>query len=235
MAERTNTGSRVGGKVAEAVPRSVGRVLDLLEIVLVEGSCTLTAAATSSGLTPTTARRHLRALETRGYIDRDAGGRYSPGPTILRIAASLRDDGPLDRLIATAQPHLDALAAETGESTYLAVSDGKVATYIATAESRRAIRHVGWLGQNVTLERTAIGEALAHPGVTATRTGAVEPDITAISQALPAVDKLGVALSVIGPAHRLRASARKRAEVALARTSDELCRVLGDQAKAAAS
>ena len=62
---------------------------------------------------------------------------------------------------ATAQPHLDRLAERTGESTYLAVSDGRTATYVATAESSRAIRHVGWVGQNVDLSGTALGAALA--------------------------------------------------------------------------
>jgi DNA-binding IclR family transcriptional regulator len=191
-------------KVAEVntVPRSVGRVLDLFEII-VDGQCTLTQAATRSGLTPTTARRHLQALEARGYVDRDGRGRYGVGPTIFRIAASLRDGGEVARMIAAAQPHLDALANETGESAYLAVSDAKTATYVATAESTRAIRHVGWVGQNVRLAGTAVGDALAEPGVVVKRTGAVEPDITAVSVALDPESNLGFAVSVIGPAHRL--------------------------------
>ena len=232
MNERGNESGRDG---TEAVPRSVGRVLDLLEIVLAEGTCNLTMAATASALTPTTALRHLRALEARGYVDRDTSGQYSAGPTILRIAASLRDGGPLDRLVAIAQPHLDALASETGESSYLAVCDGTVATYVATAESNRAIRHVGWVGQNVTLQGSAVGEALATPGICATRTGAVEPDITAISRALPAIGKLAIALSIIGPEHRLDAEQRSSAEAALCRATDDLIRDLGLDSKAVAS
>lgn len=219
---------------SDAVPRSIGRVLDLLEVVLGERSCKLTRAAAAADLTPTTALRHLRALEARGYLDRDDDGVFSAGPTILRIAATLRDVGPLEHLVATTQPHLDALAGETGESAYLAVSDRDVATYIATAESDRAIRHVGWVGQNVALDGTAVGEALATPGVVVTRTGAVEPDITAMSLALPVVGKLGIAVSVIGPEHRLDANARTKTEAALSRTVGELCRDLGpDQALSA--
>src|SRR6187200_183732 len=141
------------------LPRSIARVLDLFEIVLATGRCNLTTAAAASELTPTTALRYLRALEARGYVDRDASGDYSAGPTILRIAASVRGATALDRLTATAQPHLDRLAERTGESTYLAVSDGRTATYVATAESSRAIRHVGWVGQNVALAGTALGAA----------------------------------------------------------------------------
>ena len=90
------------------VPRSIARVLDLFEIVLAERTCNLTAAANASELTPTTALRYLRALEARGYVDRDESGDFSAGPTILRIAASLRGGTVLDRLAAVAQPHLDA-------------------------------------------------------------------------------------------------------------------------------
>ncbi len=184
------------------LPRSIARVLDLFEVVLAEGRCNLTTAAAASELTPTTALRYLRALEARGYVDRDASGDYSAGPTILRIAVSVRGATALDRLTATAQPHLDRLAERTGESTYLAVSDGRTATYVATAESSRAIRHVGWVGQNVALAHTALGAALAEPGAVATRSGAVEADVTAMSLALTPSRKLGIAVSIVGPSHR---------------------------------
>ena len=131
----------------------------------------------------------------------------------------------LDRLAATAQPHLDRLAEQTGESTYLAVSDGRTGTYVATAESSRAIRHVGWVGQNVELTGTALGAALKEPGVIATRTGAVEADVTAISLALRSIGKLGVAISIVGPSHRFpkdgRASGPRNREGTDARPSFE--------------
>lgn len=210
-----------------AVPRSVGRVLDLLEAVLGTTGCTLTNAADACGLTPTTALRHLRALEARGYVERDRAGIYSVGPTMRRLTATLGDDDPIRRLVAAAQPHLDELAATTGESAYLAVSDGRIATYVATAVSDRAIRHVGWVGQNVTLDGTAVGAALASPGSCTTRTGAVEPDITAISIAVGVPDTTGVALSIIGPTHRFDDTNRRHHEQALRRASATLARHLG--------
>ena len=218
-----------------AVPRSVGRVLDLLEIVLGAGGRTLTEAANEAALTPTTALRHLRALEARGYVERDDAGRFSVGPTMRRLAAVLGDSDPVRRLVATAQPLLDAAACETGESVYLAVSDGSVATYVATAESTRAIRHVGWIGQNVTLDGTAVGDALRAPGSCVTRTGAVEPDITAISLAIPAAGTLGIALSVIGPEYRFRKSSRQAHERVLCRTVDEFVTRLDGHRSAVAS
>ena len=228
------TGTR-NSTSADAIPRSIGRVLDMLEIVLADQGCNLTTAAVTSGLTPTTALRHLRALEARGYVTRDADGRFWSGPTFSRLAAAVREGGPIERLLAVAQPHLDRLAVETGESTYLAVGDGTIATYVATAESDRAIRHVGWVGQNVTLQGTAVGAALAAPGTTVVRTGAVEPDITAISRALSDVpglagaDDLAVAVSVIGPAHRLDRRRSEQAALALEAAIDRLARDLGHQ------
>lgn len=209
-----------------AVPRSITRVLDLFEIVLAEGNCNLTAAAHAAELTPTTALRYLRALEARGYLGRGAAGDFSAGPTILRIAASLRGGGVLDRLAAVAQPHLDALAERTGESAYLAVSDGRTGTYIAAAESSRAIRHVGQVGQNVDLPGSALGAALVDPGAVATRTGAIEADITAMSRALPASGKLGVAVSIVGPQHRFGTTQRRQHALALDATVDAIANEL---------
>lgn len=209
------------------IPRSVERVLDLLEIALADPGCTLTSAAASAELTPTTALRYLRALETRGYLDRDDQGRFHPGATIQRIAAVLHGSGPLERLVATAQPHLDALAAESGESVYLVVSDGSRASYVATAESPRAIRHVGWVGQNVPLEGTAAGAAFEKPGTAVVRTGAVEPDITAISMSMEGSPGLAIAISVVGPESRLVGDGRTRTIQALARSIDALRLDLG--------
>ncbi|MEJ7801310.1 MAG: helix-turn-helix domain-containing protein [Ilumatobacter sp.] len=212
-----------------AIPRAVGRVLDLFEVVLASGSCNLTTAAATVGLTPTTALRHLRALEQRGYVERDGSGTFSVGPTMLRLASVVRDDGPLEGLIATVQPHLTALASTTGESAYLAVSDGRVATYVATAESERAIRHVGWIGQQVALDGTALGEALANPGRSVMRTGAVEPDITAMSRAIPIDGPLDIAVSIIGPEHRFAEPQRIEHERALDRVIESLIRQLGGE------
>jgi len=209
-----------------AVPRSIGRALDLLEIVLAEHRCTLTRAATLADLTPTTALRYLRALEGRGYLERDAAGEYSTGPTLLRIAASVRSDSLLDRLAATAQPLLDDLTRRTGESSYLAVSDGRTGTYVATTESTRAIRHVGWVGQSVPLDGSALGAALLDPGTVVVRTGAVEPDITAMSRAVATAGSLGVAISLVGPEHRFGDAQRTQHELALNDAVDELERTL---------
>lgn len=190
--------------------RSAERVLSLLDTVVTGGAVGLTEAAGATGIPVSTALRHLRVLTGRGYLVRDDLGRYSVGPGFVRIALAAFQSGPYARLTAAAQPALQQLAEATEESAYLAVRDGSEAVYIATVESRRAIRHVGWVGRSVPIEGTAVGEALAsevtNPGrrpIPFFNTGAVEPDVTAV--VAPIHGSVGIvgALSVLGPAERL--------------------------------
>jgi DNA-binding IclR family transcriptional regulator len=209
----------------DIVPRAVGRAFDLLEIVVEAGEINLSAAAERAGLTPTTALRHLRALEARGYLRRAADGSYSAGPTVLRLAAAARDDGPLARLVRAAQPVLDELTERSGESSYLAVADNDQAVYLATCESSRSIRHVGWVGKTVPLAGTAVGEALAgRPGSHA-RAGSVEADIAAVARAICDGGAVVAALSIIGPSHRMDDTANRQAAALL----DEAGRRLADE------
>ena len=192
------------------VSRSAERVLSLLDTVIRRGAVALTAASSEAGIPISTALRHLRVLTNHGYLVRDDVGRYSAGPAFLRLALATFRSGPYARLTAAAQPELERLADVTEESAYLAVRDGDDAIYIATTESRRAIRHVGWVGRSVPVEGTAVGEALAseprRPGIRPKpmfNTGAIEPDVTAV--VAPIYGSAGVlgAFSVLGPAERV--------------------------------
>ena len=190
--------------------RSAGRVLDLLDAVITEGALSLTAAASRTGMPASTALRHLRVLTDRGYLVKDDTGTYSVGPSFVRTALASLQSGLYARLTAAARPELERLVEATEESAYLAVRDGDEAVYIDTVESRRAIRHVGWVGRAVPVDGTAVGAALsaAAPASGArpepiVNTGAVEPDVTAVCA--PVYDPAGpvAAVLVLGPADRL--------------------------------
>ena len=202
--------SKVEARSTLHMSRSAERVLSLLDTVVTGGAIGLTEAAGKAGIPVSTALRHLRVLTNRGYLVRDDLGRYSVGPSFVRIALAAFQSGPYARLTTAAQPGLERLAEVTEESAYLAVRDGAEAVYIATVESRRAIRHVGWVGKSVPIEGTAVGEALmaeaARPGdhpVPFFNTGAIEPDVTAV--VAPIHGSAGVigAFSILGPAERL--------------------------------
>lgn len=196
--------------------RSAERVLSLLDTVITAGAVSLSDAAASADLPASTALRHLRVLVDHGYLVKDDVGQYSVGPTFVRIALAAFQSGPYARLSAAAQPGLERLAEITGESAYLAVRDGTEAVYIATVESPRAIRHVGWVGRSVPLRGTAVGEALLSDAVIAngraapvfSKTGAIESDVTAIVAPIYGMSAVVGAFSVLGPAERL-ADARR--------------------------
>lgn len=191
--------------------RSAGRVLELLDTVITGGPSTLRDAAAVADMPPSTALRHLRVLTDRGYLVKDGLGRYSVGPTFVRIALAAFQSGPYARLTTAAQPRLEHLASVIEESVYLAVRDGSEAVYIATVESPRAIRHVGWVGRSVPLAGTAVGDALlsesspAGPAPVFVNTGSIEDDVTAIVAPVCGAGGVIAAISILGPAERFTA------------------------------
>ena len=206
----TDTPSQGAAPATLHVSRSAERVLNLLDTVISNGTAGLTDAANETDIPVSTALRHLRVLTKRGYLIRDALGQYSVGPAFVRIALAAFQSGPYAQLTAAAQPGLERLAEATEESAYLAVRDRSEAVYIATVESRRAIRHVGWVGKSVPVEGTAVGAALLSEAPTpGTRpealfnTGAIEPDVTAVVAAIHGSSGVVGAFSILGPAERL--------------------------------
>lgn len=68
-------------------------------------------------------------------MQRDDAGLFSPGAASRRVAGAVaRLESPAS-LVEAARPFLDSLAADTGESAYLAIASGPNALYLATAES----------------------------------------------------------------------------------------------------
>ena len=209
------------------VSRSAERALNLLDLVATEGAMPLGEAAKATDIPVSTALRHLRALVDSGWLQRDANGDYTAGPNLLRVAVRVVQSGPYARLVSLAQAHLDRIATETGESVYLAVRDGDVAAYLAMAESERAIRHVGWVGKEVRIDGTAVGEALrwspsdGPPLPVFTITGSIEPDVAAASTPIIDLDRQTVigAFSVLGPASRFDNAAQEAAARSLREAS----------------
>jgi IclR family transcriptional regulator, acetate operon repressor len=188
-------------------PRATERGLRLLSIVADNPSgVALADAARSTELSPSTALRQLRSLETVGFATHLPDGRWAPGDELFRIARALT---LIDSLARLAQPLLVTLAEQTGESAYLAEPlDALTATYVAMEPSRHAIRHVSWLGRSLNRKSTAAGAALkgrVDTDGTVVRDDAVEVGITAISA--PVRDGSGAiiaAVSAVGPTYRLQ-------------------------------
>jgi IclR family pca regulon transcriptional regulator len=96
---------------------------------------TTTEAAERAGLTRTAARRYLMSLVYFGYADTD-GKHYWLLPSVLRLGRSYLEAARLPRL---AQPFLQRMSMQTGETANLSVLDGHEIVYLVRSNSPRII------------------------------------------------------------------------------------------------
>lgn len=94
---------------------------------------TLTEVAARTGMTRASARRYLLTLAKLGYADYD-GKHFSLDLRVLRLGYGLLSAAPLPR---KAQPVLDTVSVETGETASVAVLDETAVVFLARSQSRR--------------------------------------------------------------------------------------------------
>lgn len=124
-------------------------MLTVLETVAAQGPATTTDVARLCGINRTVAHRLLSTLAEKGYVRRTDSG-YRVGPTAVTIASAF--DGDMKSL---AQPLMDRLAEETGETVVLhaidhfeavVVSQSRGLRHIVRVEHRPGSRHPLFLG-----------------------------------------------------------------------------------------
>jgi DNA-binding IclR family transcriptional regulator len=105
-----------------------------------------------------TIHRLLASLERHRYIRKQpASGKYGLGLKLFELGS--RAVAGLD-LRESAQPILEHLMAETGETAHLCVMDGGQMLSLAFAESRRTVRTPATVGRRSPLHCTAVGKAI---------------------------------------------------------------------------
>ncbi len=136
--------------------QSVGRVLDLLEIVgEAGGEIGLTELAARSTLPLPSIHRLVRTLVDRGYMRQLPNRRYALGARLIplgQVAGTM--------LGAWARPVLAELVDGLGETANLAVLDGDAVTYIGQVPSRHSMRMFTEVGRRVMAHCTGVGKAL---------------------------------------------------------------------------
>jgi IclR family transcriptional regulator, acetate operon repressor len=145
----------------------------LLLTRVVHGSepVTFTELINASGLAKSTTSRLLTALERNRLIRRDADGRFRPGELFVRYA--WRADSQA-ALAAIAQPFLDRLGEQTGETINLGVGSGGAVQQIAQVDSRYMIGGTNWVGLSVPLHCSALGKVLLAFGAAELPAGRLE-------------------------------------------------------------
>ena len=94
---------------------------------------TLTEVAARTDMSRASARRYLLTLAKLGYADYD-GKYFSLDLRVLRLGYGLLSAAPLPR---KAQPVLDIVSAETGESASVAVLDETAVVFMGRSQSRK--------------------------------------------------------------------------------------------------
>jgi len=143
----------------------------LTEVVHAPGAVTFTELAAATGLAKSTTSRLLLALERNGLVRRDDAGRFRPGEMFVRFAWR---GGAEAGLTEVAQPYLDQLGRDTGETVNLGVGRDSVVEQIAQVDSVYVIGATNWLGRAVPLHCTAIGKVLLAYGAAELRPGRLE-------------------------------------------------------------
>ncbi len=139
--------------------QSVDRALFLLETIAeAGGEATLTDLANRTGLNISTCHHLLATLIKRGFAAKVSGRRlYALGARILYLGhACLQVDLP-----RRAQPYLEAVNRNTGETVHLAGLQGDTVVTLAVREARHAVRvDTGKVGKLEAPHATALGKAM---------------------------------------------------------------------------
>ena len=200
-----------GSNQADSTTRTAERALTLLRVVCENGSVTLGDAAKAAGLSPSTALRLLRTLETTAFVRRDEAGTYRPGTAIVQLGVLALSH---ESLVALCREPMNRLVEQTGESAYLSVpAPGRQGLYIAIVEGTHSVRHANWVGRKFPVESSASGRVLegdTDPSGYCIVSDGVEQDVTAIAVPIRVGDSVVGALSVVVPSYRVTPERIKR-------------------------
>jgi IclR family KDG regulon transcriptional repressor len=144
--------------VSEPV-RAVERALDVLSCFKPgQQSLSLTRIAEQLQMPKSTTFRLLATLEAKRFVRRNSEtGSYHLGIRLIEMGSLATQDLDLHQW---AQPHLQRLAAEFGETVDLAILDGECVIYLQVVESPQRVKLAAAVGQRLPAFCTASGKAL---------------------------------------------------------------------------
>ena len=136
---------------------ALARGLDVLAVFDAgHRAMSLSEVAAAAGLARPTARRLLLTLEELGFV-RQTGGAFQPTPRVLTLGMAYV--GALG-LWDVARPHLEALVAQTGESSSMAQLDGADIVYVARVFVPKLITLRVEIGTRFPAAQTSQGKVL---------------------------------------------------------------------------
>ncbi|MCS5729245.1 helix-turn-helix domain-containing protein [Herbiconiux moechotypicola] len=141
----------------EEFVQSLARGLRVLTAFTAESrEQTLSDVARASGLTRATSRRLLHTLVELGYVRTD-GKLFALTPRVLELGYGFLSGLSLPEV---AQPHLERLSRDLGESTSASVLDGADIVYVARVPARRIMTVAITIGTRFPAYATSMGRVL---------------------------------------------------------------------------
>ena len=134
-------------------------VLDKSVLVLrtiADQPCNLAELTAATGLPRATAHRLAVGLEAHQLLSRDPDGRWIPGPTLSRLAASTHDV-----VREAALPVLARLQETTGESVQIYRREGAERVCFATVEPPTGLRNTVPVGSRLPMSAGSAAKVLA--------------------------------------------------------------------------
>ena len=121
-----------------------------------DAKMTLSEVAAKCGMTRAMARRLLWTLEKLGYVE-NAGRLFYLKPKILELGYAYLSS---QRLLAVAQPIMERLADQTGESCSMSVMDGLDIVYVLRIPTKRIMKINLSVGTRLPAWPTSMGRVL---------------------------------------------------------------------------
>ena len=200
-------------------------ILDALE----QGPADLATLMGRTGLPRATAHRLAAALEVHGLVEHPTGGLYRLGRRVSDLARAAEPTRKLN-LVEAAQPILERLRDQTGESAQLYVrsEDGRSRVCLATAQSAQGLRTIVAVGAILPMDRGSAGKVLVGSGSKpwAESVEEREPGVASVSSPVVAGSEVIAAISVSGPVGRTTRQPGRRYGHQVAGAARELAEVL---------
>lgn len=115
----------------------------------------LTEVAEHADLPLSSAHRMVKDLIGHGLLTRTADGRYQVGLRLWRLGQSVGH-----QLRETAHPYIQDLYSLTGETSHLAIRDGREVLYIFRLYGTKRVARSSWSGGRLPLHTTAVGKVI---------------------------------------------------------------------------
>lgn len=140
----------------QAGTQAIDRAARLLTVVVQsEEPCSFSWLVGELGYAKSTTSRLLRALERNYLVRREPDGTFRAGALFARYAAQ---HDPVDDLVEVADPILQRLGDELGETINLSVARGSTVVQVAQVDSTYLLSATDWLEVDTPAHCTALGK-----------------------------------------------------------------------------